>query len=133
MLVVRNIYISPTSHKLVSPHFHSGVMKIQEGRGHEMNNLEDSCSKLQIENVPEQQQALADERGVDFAQRCVIRKRRKLETTSNYLNFVGSCAEIERVWSHAELILRKSRQCGTAVHHLKWCRELGRGRFRVNR
>ena len=74
-----------------------------------MNNLEkEACSKLQIENVPEQQQALADECGIDLAQCCAIRKRRKLETTSNYLNsdfIFRSCAEIERVWSHLEEVV----------------------------
>ena len=89
------------------------MIKIQEELGCDLNNFEkEACSKLQIENVPEQQQALADECGMNFAQDCAIRKRRKLETTSNYLNsdfILGSCAKIKCVWSHAELILRKLR------------------------
>ena len=47
--------------------------------------------------------------------RYAIRKRRRLETASNYLNndfILGSHAEIAPVWSHAKLILES--------HHKLW-------------
>lgn len=105
-------YIGSESGKLVSKHFHNGVIKIQ--RGNVADLTPDERHAVESLLVAEQEDSDNDEEDEEDDILSQFNKRQKMETAlvGQYMNcdfVLGSAAEVERVWSHAELILRKAR------------------------
>lgn len=109
-------YTSPSAPIVHSPHFESGVIKIQRQRISEMTEDEkEACKMLRSVSSEISPSQFDNETNVQLsmAQRIALGKRKRMEKTESYLNcdfILGSVAEIERLWSVARNILTDNRK-----------------------
>lgn len=111
---LKNQYISNDAEILQDRQFESGVCKIQDGRTAAMSRAEKiACQRLLLPIQESEDEASVTANSVsDYKSRLDRRKRRKIAADSCYRNcdfILGSVAEIERLWSIADIILADTR------------------------
>ena len=123
---LNKIWIGADSQKLAAKHFHNKVIKIQDEKVHTLTTEETAAVEpLLADHVNALVEEASDEDDEDDGPASQaesqesfmesFNKRQKVEkqgANKGYVNcdfILGSAAEIERVWSTAELILRKAR------------------------
>ena len=106
-------WISHSSRKITHKDFNNGVIKIQLGKSNTLTqNEKNAVQKLLKHGVQPVQEMSDDEEGNSIV--AIFNKKRRIELSEvgEYVNcdfILGSAAEVERVWSRAELILTKKR------------------------
>jgi hypothetical protein len=114
-------WIGRDSAKLASPHFHNGIIKLQSKMTGALTEEEkEAVARLKTSSSTTSTTSSDDSPGrFDMANRLAKRQKTAASVTDGYANadfVLGSCAEIERVWSSAERILRKTRYSLTPIY-----------------
>ncbi|KAI0565914.1 hypothetical protein FGB62_13g233 [Gracilaria domingensis] len=115
--VLQSKYITPNSDIFPNAVFERGVCKIQSNRAQELTIAEsEACSRLLISNGLTQCFD-TDGNNVSYSERLDRRKRqKKVLTEYRDCSFIlGSVAEVERLWSVADNILRNQRMSLTPL------------------
>ena len=108
-------WIGAKSQKLKSPHFHGGVIKIQQGETYNMTPEERTACESLLLLTNNEYARIYDEDPIELSFVDRQQKRDMMEHNSvnnEYRNadfILGSNAESERIWSHAKLILTSGR------------------------
>ena len=115
------VYIAENSEKLVSRHFHSGVIKIQTNMTATMTVAEKTaCATLKVMDTNARNEMLSnDSANLSFVERQAKKQRLRLrlvdDSWANCDFILGSAAEVERLWSLAENILTDGRMSITPL------------------
>ena len=108
-IVIERVHSGQNSTKRLSPHFENGIFKIQEGKKADLSEDErEACRHVLLNTVDDNTVPDPDNMG-DYLES--LKKKPRLED-SDYGNvsiFLGSCAEVERVWSIASYVLTNTQ------------------------
>jgi hypothetical protein len=116
-----SLYIGKDSPKLVSKDFHNGVIKLQKNRGGQLTPPEKAAVSSLIKGIGEVSENLETtvvdldlEEPIDLFDARVAKKLKveAEEQLGEYFDcsfILGSAAEVERVWSTADQILKPAR------------------------
>ncbi len=114
-------YISSLPSIVHSPHFESGVTKIQRNQIHLMYSLgKNACKRLLSPTTDSATTELHNQSSASMtvSERFELRKRKREEETEKYINsdfILGSVAEIERLRSLAKNVLTDNRKSMTPL------------------
>ena len=107
---IGRVHSGQNSTKRLSPHFENGIFKIQEGKKTDLSEDErEACRHVLLNTVGNNTVPNPDNMG-DYLES--LKKKPRLLEDSDYGNvsiFLGSCAEVERVWSIAHYVLTNTQ------------------------
>ncbi|KAI0559707.1 hypothetical protein FGB62_139g25 [Gracilaria domingensis] len=105
-------YIADDAEILANPFFESGVCKIQNNRSHQLTEVEvTDCNRLLLTSEPVHTSLSQVDGPASYTERLHRRKKQKI-SDARYRDcsfILGSVAEVERLWSVADNILRNQR------------------------
>ena len=116
-IAIGRVHSGQQSIKRADPHFEDGIFKIQEGRKGDLSNEEEiACQHLIVNAVEGTNRADTTHTTVENYLEAIKKKPRVEEGDYGDVSiFLGSCAEVERVWSFAKYILTNTQSSMTPV------------------
>ncbi|KAI0559108.1 Ribonuclease H-like protein [Gracilaria domingensis] len=111
-------YIADDAEILADPFFESGVCKIENNRAHQLTEVEvTACNRLLLTSEPVHTSLSQVDGPASYSERLHRRKKQKI-SDARYRDcsfILGSVAEMERLWSVADNILRNQRMSLTPL------------------
>ena len=116
-IAIGRVHSGQQSNKRADPHFEDGIFKIQEGRKGDLSNEEViACQHLIVNAVEGTNRADTTHTTVENYLEAIKKKPRVEEGDYGDVSiFLGSCVEVERVWSFAKYILTNTQSSMTPV------------------
>ena len=114
---IGRVHSGQESIKRADPHFENGIFKLQEGRKGDLNYEEEkACQHLIVNAVEGTNRADTTHTTVEGYLESLNKKPHVEEGDYGDVSiFLGSCAEVERVWSFAKYILTNTQASMTPV------------------